>query len=343
MSFENISPEEPNERPDLDLTVFNDLANFDKAYDPEERRADMTLDLLNRINRRDELVENGMTAEQALEFIELVEGVKTKPEQNIALEHEFLSLSHQGSLDNLGLEVGNNLTVGAHVSVKDGQKLSASLADIAPEQATVEFQDGLKNMLTNFSKHLPVKVINDNPTDPRISDNRLEIYLKTETVDQTLDHGNAIAEQCERLGVDSKEVEKLRRLADYKEEGTLTEWALMSSLDLYDDPHDPNGALRYRRVEPEEVPVVSCLASAQLKTGPDGRFVNESRDIFTENLNAQLRAQAANKMVLTTEEDNEIWPDKAAAEREIAQLAESDEDLQKLLNLRNDLQQFGKH
>jgi hypothetical protein len=139
----------------------------------------------------------------------------------------------------------------AHLAVVDGARAVRALQHVT--QTNEHISAGLTALLTNFINPLADRLRMQYPRPvnfllglPQPSGVHPPYERFTEPDDEdgdrprilyaTLTHGQAIADQCERLGADPKAAGQLRLLADIEAENMLLPWAVARGFGIFGEP-----------------------------------------------------------------------------------------------------------
>jgi|GEM_PF-3365578 len=333
--------------------VFTQLESFNEANDPRTRFANGLLDGLNKGARKEKYMAEGMTEEEAVNYIINTEGEHSQAVEEVRPDHEIIALTNEATLQNFGLQVDQDLLEEAHVEVTDGAALVAGLSGIAADNVPPEIQRGLNSMLKGFAEPLFNTVVVNNQDTLEALD-AIPYWMKGHTLSpepeaheamlKMFEHSDEIANQCQRLGADEHEVARLRQLTRYHNENALPEWTVAEEMGFFTTPYGEEGGLTlYRQHHDESWDMFwRTMDHAEAKSQPGDTFVADVRDAAVECLTVTLRAYLTGKRGITREDDATKWPDPSVAEALAAeQAAQGDDDIAEIIAARERVMRYG--
>lgn len=331
--------------------LFDAITAFNTAEKHRPRLAYDVIDGLNKARRREEYQAEGMTDQEAIDYIKATEG-EHAPEAEVALlDLEGIALHHKDALGDFGLTITSDFT-GAHLEISNPVKLTASLGCISEYNLPPQLQSGLNTLLKEFTGGLWATVINNNGQQvdaygakPFWMD---EYYPEPQEQAQAvaiLTHGQQLAAQFERLGVDASYASALRNISRYYDEGMIVEWALGHEMGFDEDPYQPEDIRPLYQQDYDSKywdSYFRMLDGAEAKSNPGDTFVANQREAATLHITTYLGEILGNiESPLTREKFDAAWPDRDALEMKIAENID-DPYIAKWVRWRSRLQQYGR-
>ncbi len=333
--------------------LFDTLSAFNAAEKETPRLGLDIVDGINKGRRKEEYKAQGMTGQEATDFIKATEGEHAPEAEAALLDLAGITLRYRDTLKDFGLSVTSDMFTGSRTEIADPVKLTASLSCIHEHTLPPSVQHGLNKTLKSFTGGLWATVINTNGEQVD-SYGAIPYWMKSSgyypepeayaQATHTLAHGEKLATQFERLGVDPQSVHALRNVSRYYQEGMIVEWALGHEMGFDEDPYRSKDRPLYQQDHDSTYwdAYFRVLDGAEAKSQPGDTFVADQREAATLHITTYLGKILADiKAPLTQEKFNAAWPDRDALEMKIAENMH-DPYIAKWVGWRNRLQQYGR-
>lgn len=337
--------------------LFDTLDAFNTAEKETPRLGHDLVDGYRKGDLKDEYQKAGMTAEEAVNSIKNVEGEHAPEAEAALLDLEGISLRHNKTLTNFGISIESDL-FDARVKITDAGKFVANLSCIEVENVPPRVKEHVEKIVSEFPSDVWLDVVNSNRTEieqldavpywmPPQAEDRGADPEEHARVEDTLNHGNALAEQCERLGGDPEKVAALRDLTRYSEENMLVEWALIREMGFDNSPYDlkRDGAMHavYRfDTDPEWETFWRVVEHAEAKSKPGDTFVADLRDRAAAHIDIFLGTIiATNRRAISEEAFATYYPDNDTLQTAITAAQEEDPYIEKWVARRDRMQSYG--
>jgi hypothetical protein len=218
--------------------LYGALAQFNGDVDTRQVSAYALMDGMAKNRKSEELQQEGMTHDEAANYIRATEGEHAPEHENLIFNVETLGLYHAEALAEFGLTVRHELFKDVDTYVQNADVLLESLQQMDAAQAVPDIREGFGKMVQRFSDDLPYTVMQARISEVQelqqvpfwmahdVEHVQVE-FAAAQEMEGLLRQGPHIADELERIGVERQSaVDELREVSQLERDDLLLEWSL---------------------------------------------------------------------------------------------------------------------